>query len=152
MTRGKIRRFNESDNVAVALKDIAEGDRIMLGNIGLEARDHIKKGHKIALVDVTKDENVIKYGSPIGHAVKNIVAGEHVHLHNIATNLKGREEYVYTPVLSSHNYCEPRMFSGYIRENGEVGTRNEIWIIPTVACVNKPQKFWQGKPADCSGT
>ena len=95
-------------------------------------------GHKYALCDIKKGENVIKYGSPIGHATENIKKGDHVHTHNVKTNLKGNLEYTY-------NYKDYGItstptdltFDGYKRENGDVGIRNDIWIVNTVGCVNK---------------
>ncbi len=95
-------------------------------------------GHKYALCDIRRGENVIKYGFPIGHATENIATGEHVHTHNLRTNLGGNLEYEY----SYRDYGVGRVdtsltFDGYIRENGEVGIRNEIWIVTTVGCVNK---------------
>lgn len=115
-------RINERDNVAVML----EGEL---------------KGHKIALSDIKKGENVIKYGYPIGHAVEDIKAGDHVHTHNIKTNLSGVIEYTYEPQLNGVSKSEPRKFMGYRRPNGRVGIRNEIWIINTVGCVNKTSEI-----------
>ena len=95
-------------------------------------------GHKYALVSIKAGENVIKYGSPIGHATMDIAAGEHVHTHNVKTNLSGNLEYTY----HYRDYGLTRQatdltFDGYVRENGDVGIRNEIWIVNTVGCVNK---------------
>ncbi len=99
---------------------------------------NLEDGHKYALCDIKKGENIIKYGNPIGHATADIKAGEHVHTHNVKTNLSGNLEYTYEPV----SYDLPiedkdRTFMGYVRENGDVGIRNEIWIVNTVGCVNK---------------
>ena len=99
---------------------------------------NLEDGHKYALCDIKKDENIIKYGNPIGHATVDIKAGEHVHTHNVKTNLSGNLEYTYEPV--SYDLPEEdkdRTFMGYVRENGDVGIRNEIWIVNTVGCVNK---------------
>ena len=98
----------------------------------------LENGHKYALTDIKAGENIIKYGNPIGHATCDIKAGEHVHTHNLKTNLSGNLEYVYEP----KKYDLPaedgeRTFMGYVRENGNVGIRNEIWIVNTVGCVNK---------------
>lgn len=95
-------------------------------------------GHKYALFDIKKGENIIKYGSPIGHATEDIKRAEHVHTHNLKTNLSGNLEYTY-------NYKDYGIacvnsditFDGYLRENGDVGIRNDIWIVNTVGCVNK---------------
>ena len=99
---------------------------------------NIEDGHKYALRDIKEGENIIKYGNPIGHAICDIKKGEHVHTHNVKTNLCGNLEYSYDPKF----YDTPavptdRTFMGYVRENGDVGIRNEIWIVNTVGCVNK---------------
>ncbi|MBQ8525756.1 MAG: altronate dehydratase [Clostridia bacterium] len=99
---------------------------------------NLDNGHKYALRDIACGENIIKYGSAIGHATSDIRQGEHVHTHNVKTNLSGNLEYTY-------NYKDygvkavptDRTFMGYVRRNGDVGIRNEIWIINTVGCVNK---------------
>ena len=97
-----------------------------------------ENGHKYALTKIKAGENVIKYGSPIGHATCDIEAGEHVHTHNVKTNLCGNLEYTY----NHKDYGIARVnsdltFDGYVRDNGDVGIRNDIWIINTVGCVNK---------------
>ncbi len=96
----------------------------------------IPKGHKIALKDIKKGENIIKYGMPIGHALEDIAAGTHVHTHNVKTNLSGQLEYQYTPDFQLPQIICDRTFMGYRRPDGQVGIRNDIWIIPTVGCVN----------------
>ena len=105
-----------------------------LDNVDINLAD----GHKYALRDIKAGENIIKYGNPIGHATSDIKAGEHVHTHNVKTNLSGNLEYTYEPTF--HDIPEEntgRTFMGYVRENGDVGIRNEIWIVNTVGCVNK---------------
>ena len=105
-----------------------------LDNVDVNLND----GHKYALRDIKKGENIIKYGNPIGHATEDIPAGAHVHTHNVKTNLSGNLEYTYEPVRYELPTEEQgRTFMGYVRENGEVGIRNEIWIVNTVGCVNK---------------
>jgi len=99
---------------------------------------NLKDGHKYALYDIKKGEDIIKYGCPIGVAVCDIKKGEHVHTHNIKTKLSGEEEYKFEKRAAvNEKSSEERFFTGYERENGDVGIRNEIWIIPTVGCVNK---------------
>ncbi len=105
-----------------------------LDNVDINLED----GHKYALRDIACGENIIKYGNPIGHAIADIKQGEHVHTHNVKTNLSGNLEYSYNPKF----YDTPavptdRTFMGYVRDNGDVGIRNEIWIVNTVGCVNK---------------
>lgn len=101
---------------------------------------NLENGHKYALKDINKGENIIKYGSPIGYATTDIKKGEHIHTHNMKTNLSGNIEYIYSPDIPNIEKEEPKTFMGYIRKNGEVGIRNEIWIINTVGCVNKTAK------------
>lgn len=99
---------------------------------------HLEDGHKYALRDIRQGENVIKYGQPIGHATRDIAKGEHVHSHNLKTNLSGTVEYTYAPVrYPVPAVTEKPTFMGYLRKNGEVGIRNDVWIINTVGCVNK---------------
>jgi altronate hydrolase len=111
-------KIHKNDNVAVML-------------------DGEKRGHKVALRDIAKGENIIKYGYPIGHALEDIKEGEHVHTHNIKTNLSGLLEYKYEPVKVEEPSRKHGTFKGYKRKNGSVGIRNEIWIINTVGCVNR---------------
>ena len=99
---------------------------------------NLEDGHKYAARDIKCGEDIIKYGNPIGHATEDIKKGEHVHSHNVKTNLSGNLEYTYAPKF----YDIPegdrsRTFMGYVRDNGEVGIRNDIWIVNTVGCVNK---------------
>lgn len=99
---------------------------------------NLENGHKYALKDIAKGENIIKYGYPIGHATADIKKGEHVHTHNVKTNLSGNLEYTYNYKDYGVRNCDTELtFNGYIRENGDVGIRNEIWIVNTVGCVNK---------------
>ncbi len=102
---------------------------------------NLENGHKYALRDIKAGENIIKYGNPIGHATEDIAKGDHVHSHNVKTNLAGNLEYVYEPVeLNREKVKTDKTFLGYVRENGDVGIRNEIWIVNTVGCVNKVAK------------
>ena len=95
-------------------------------------------GHKYALKDIKKGENVIKYGNPIGHATEDITAGEHVHSHNVKTNLSGNITYKYEPEFYDiPTVNTDKTFMGYLREDGSVGIRNDIWIVNTVGCINK---------------
>ncbi len=134
---GKLLQININDNVAVALEAVAKGEKLEFSGNLIEAGEAIDKGHKIAIMAIDSGHNVFKYGYPIGHAIKAIAAGELVHSHNIATNLKGLLEYSYCPEAVESVNAEPAEFMGYVRENGDVGIRNEIWIVNTVGCVNK---------------
>ena len=134
----KLMIINEADNVAVALKDIGGGEEFPL--LGLKALEAVPCGHKIALDDINKGGGVVKYGYPIGRAKTNIAKGRHVHIHNIKTNLEGILEYRYRPVPkpnTNRKTAGDRCFMGYLRKNGEAGARNEVWVIPTVGCVNR---------------
>ncbi len=105
-----------------------------LDNVDINLED----GHKYALRDIKAGENIIKYGNPIGHAIVDIKKGEHVHNHNIKTNLSGNLEYTYEPTFYDiDEEDKSRTFMGYVRENGDVGIRNDVWIVVTVGCVNK---------------
>ncbi|MBR2452493.1 MAG: altronate dehydratase [Clostridia bacterium] len=102
---------------------------------------NLENGHKYALRDIKNGENVIKYGNSIGHAVCDIKKGEHIHSHNMKTNLSGNLEYVYEPDFTPIEKVDTdKTFMGYVRKNGDVGIRNEVWIINTVGCVNKISK------------
>ena len=107
---------------------------------------NLENGHKYALCDIKKGENIIKYGSPIAHATEDIKKGEHVHTHNVKTNLSGNLEYTYNyKDYGIKNVPSDLCFEGYVRENGDVGIRNEIWIVNTVGCVNKTAEMLANK-------
>ncbi len=130
-------KINPIDNVIIALKDFSEGDTISIDQMDLKLVNDIPKGHKIALAAINENENIIKYGAPIGHAIKPIQAGEHIHVHNIKTNLAGTMTYSFNQKLNEiSNQQRNLTFQGYKRSNGKVGIRNELWIVPTVGCVN----------------
>lgn len=97
---------------------------------------NLENGHKYAIKDIAKGESVIKYGFPIGIAKENIKADEHIHTHNLKTALAGEQEYTYTPECINVQKEKPITISAYQRNNGDIGIRNDIWIIPTVGCVN----------------
>ncbi len=99
---------------------------------------NLSDGHKYALHDIAAGESIIKYGNPIGHATVDIKKGEHVHSHNVKTNLSEMLSYTYNPIeVVEHKAEDECTFMGYVRANGDVGIRNEVWIINTVGCVNK---------------
>lgn len=128
--------IHPADNVAVALQPIAKGTAVQIAGKTVTAREEIPQGHKMSVTTVSKGENIIKYGFPIGHAMDDIPAGSWIHVQNMATNLSGEQEYRYEPQLRAQDRVPPEAFSGYRREDGRAATRNEIWIIPTVGCVN----------------
>ncbi|WP_456072846.1 UxaA family hydrolase, partial [Enterobacter quasiroggenkampii] len=130
-------KIHSLDNVAVALTDLAEGDVVTVDNQSVTLRQAIARGHKFAVKPLAKGDNVIKYGLPIGHALADIVPGEHLHSHNTRTNLSDLDEYSYQPDLpGAHEQAADRDVQIYRRASGDVGIRNELWILPTVGCVN----------------
>jgi altronate hydrolase len=134
---GKYIQINERDNVAVALDDLAKGLNVNVGGFSVELKADIARGHKFALTDIANGANVIKYGYPIGHTISDIKAGEIVKETNVKTNLEGLLDYKYEPQLEDVKFPQRNLtFQGYKRKNGDVGIRNEIWIVPTVGCVN----------------
>ena len=128
--------IHPKDNVAVALKPIPAGTVFE----GVAAKTDIPQGHKMALNGLAENDQVVKYGFPIGHATCPIAPGEWVHTHNMKTNLSGQLEYSYHPKLNPPAPLPCATFQGFRRKNGQVGIRNEIWIIPTVGCVNDVAK------------
>lgn len=132
----KLIKIHPQDTVAVAITDIVAGEELMLGEKTLIAKEKIPAGHKIALRNIAFLEDVIKYAAPIGHATANIPQGSHVHTHNVKSNLSGRMTYTYTPTFRDLPRESPGTFMGYKRLDGKTGIRNEVWIVPTVGCVN----------------
>ncbi len=129
-------QINPLDNVVVALKDIKKGQEITVKDKKIKLLEDIPAGHKVAVKDIAVNENIIKYSFPIAHAVTDITAGSHVHTHNVKTNLGELLDYTYEPTVPFKLPSrENASFLGYKRENGTVGVRNNIWIIPTVNCV-----------------
>ena len=129
-------RIHPGDNVAVALKAIPAGTEFL----GIVANSEIPQGHKMALQNISAGQQVMKYGFSIGHATADITAGDWVHTHNMTTNLEGEMEYTYEPKVEFPAPATPGTFMGYRRKDGSVGIRNEIWILPTVGCVNDVAK------------
>ncbi len=129
-------RIHEDDNVAVALRTIAKGERLAVGGYQVDALEEVPQGHKFALKDIKAGEDVVKYGFRIGLAKEDIPAGGWVHIHNLKTALGDLLSYEYEPAVSPLEEAEHEYFDGYRRRDGKVGVRNEIWILPTVGCVN----------------
>lgn len=119
------------DDVAAALREIKAGETVL----GVTAAQDIPMGHKIALHAMVEGQPVLKFGFPIGHATRAILPGEHVHTHNVATSLEGTGTYLYHPEPDPAAPGRAPTFQGYVRADGRVGTRNEIWVLPTVGCV-----------------
>lgn len=131
--------LNPADTVAVALQDIPVGTVLETPQGTVTTLEEVKRGHKAALKDFAVGDNVTKYGFPIGHATETIAAGAWVHTHNLKTNLDGELSYTYQPQKLANAYAgkqDSRTFMGYKRPNGKVGIRNDLYIIPTVGCIN----------------
>ena len=131
-----ILKITPSDNVAVALRPLAPGEKVEAEGETLTVTSPVPAGHKIALCDLAPGERVIKYGCPIGSATQAILRGSHVHTHNLRTLLSGEVEYVYHPKGCALPPAPAAVFQGYPRADGRVGVRNELWILPTVGCVS----------------
>ena len=133
-------KINPADSVVVCLSAKKKGDIIDVDGKQIVVNQDTPAGHKVLIKDTKQGEDIIKYGYPIGHARQDLKAGDWVNENNLKTNLSGTLEYTYKPVDAksdiSHIKDEKRTFKGYVRKNGEVGVRNEIWIVPTVGCVN----------------
>ncbi|MFW9607671.1 MAG: UxaA family hydrolase, partial [Prevotella sp.] len=137
MKQTAVLKINKADTVVVCLRPLLKGEVINLDGKEITILQDTPSGHKILIHDAAEGDNIIKYGYPIGHAKVDLKAGEWVNENNLKTNLSGTLEYTYSPVnedVNSEN--ENKTFKGYVRKNGDVGTRNEIWIVPTVGCVN----------------
>ena len=129
-------KIHELDSVAVAIEPLKAGEIVTVENKEIILLNDIPAGHKFALKDIPQNENIIKYAYPIGHAKCDIKKGEHIHIHNTKSNLAGVLEYEYNPDFKDLEAQKPLTFKGYKRPDGKVGIRNEIWIVPTVGCVN----------------
>lgn len=133
-------RLSPNDQVAVALRPVAQGETLTLENGGLlTVTEPIPKGHKLLTSPVAEGEDVRKFGYSIGKAKRDLKPGEWVHTHNLRTGLSGLLEYAYEPDFQAvpPKTSAAQTFQGYVRPNGEVGIRNEIWILGTVGCINK---------------
>lgn len=132
-------KVHNNDNVGVAIIDIACSTLVNINNEEICILSDIPAGHKFALTDITAGEEIIKYGFRIGKAKEDIKKGSWVHSHNMKTALEG--SFLANPDLAQSeapisSLAVGKTFSGYRRTNGDVGIRNEIWVIPTVGCVN----------------
>lgn len=145
-------KIHPNDNVAVALAPLSANRTLDVDGSSVTLSEDIPQGHKFALVNIEQGREIIKYGCPIGIAKQDISCGNWIHTHNIKTGLGDLLTYTYNKSVSELPGTETRTFKGYRRANGKAGIRNEIWIIPTVGCVNnvataierKAQKYVQG--------
>ena len=130
-------KINPADSVVVCLQPKKKGEIIEVDGLSIILNQDTPAGHKVLIKDVKEGEDIIKYGYPIGHARQDMKAGDWVNENNLKTNLSGTLEYTYQPVGEELSIAkENRTFKAYKRKNGDVGVRNEIWIVPTVGCVN----------------
>ncbi len=133
----KYLKINPSDNVAVALSELKCCEILSTDSGDIKIGQDIPMGHKFALVNLASGENVVKYGYPIGHTIQEIPQGAWVNETNVKTNLEGLLDYEYKPKDFTLDIPNRNLtFKGFQRKNGDAGVRNEIWIIPTVGCVN----------------
>ncbi len=149
----KLIQIHPSDNVAIALSPLAEGETFAVGGRQITAAENIPQGHKIALSPIPKDALIIKYGNPIGRATTAVATGDWVHTHNVHTTLSETETFVYHHKQFPMPEVEPKTFMGFRRADGRAAVRNELWIIPTVGCVNSvAQHLVQSNQHLVSGT
>ena len=129
--------INDNDNIIVALQTIPQGTELTLedGRVFV-ANEEIPAGHKMAIADIAEGTPVIKYGYRIGNAKEDIKTGSWIHTHNVKTALGDLLEYTYEPTPVEEVKTDDTTFMGFNRPDGKVGVRNEIWVIPTVGCVN----------------
>lgn len=140
-------RIHPADDVAVALRDLKAGEHIVIDNTGITLKANIPRGHKIMLHDMPAGADITKYGFTIGHITHDIRAGQLLDHNELKTNLSGTLQYEYhptsdipqpkvhdpqTPTLNP----QPKTIQAYVRPDGQIGIRNELWIVPTVGCVN----------------
>lgn len=137
MEKASFIKINKADTVVVCLRNYTKGETINVDGKDIVVAQDTPMGHKILISDTAAGTDIIKYGYPIGHAKEDLKAGQWVNENNLKTNLAGTLTYEYKPVNEKLDIPDEHLtFNGYRRKNGEVGIRNEIWIVPTVGCVN----------------
>ena len=130
-------KINPADNVAVAINDVEAGVGFDIDGVSITTLARIPAGHKVALKAMAEGEDVVKYGFPIGHLLQAVPQGGLIDHSVLKTNLDGLLEYTYQPDLTEIAPAQTKAtFKGYRRADGRAGIRNELWIIPTVGCVN----------------
>lgn len=132
----KLIQIHPSDNVAIALLPIKKGETLTVSGKQIVAIEEIPQDHKLALTPMPKDALIIKYGNPIGRTTSPILPGAWVHTHNVHTTLSESLEFTYHHKQLPLPQMEPKTFMGFRRPDGRAAIRNELWIIPTVGCVN----------------
>ena len=137
MEQSSFIKINPADSVVVCLRPFQKGETIEVDGKSVTLLQDTPAGHKVLINDAAQGDNIIKYGYPIGHAKEDLKEGQWVNENNLKTNLSGTLSYEYHPINEKLNIpADNRTFNGYRRKNGEVGIRNEVWIVPTVGCVN----------------
>ena len=144
-------KIHPNDTVAVALQQLPKGMRCMVDGSEICLAEDIMQGHKFALQPIEAGDKVYKYGNAIGIAMQKIVPGTWVHIHNLKTGLGKLLEYSYEKTPAVVNETKEAFFQGFRRPNGKVGIRNEIWIMPTVGCVNNVATAIEKKAARLQG-
>lgn len=129
-------KIADNDNVIVALENIERDTEIRDGDFDLIVKEEIPAGHKIAIRNINKDESIMKYDTRIAIAERDIEKGEWVHTHNARTGLSEKQSYTYDFNIRKTAEIEDDYINAYLREDGKIGIRNEVWIIPVVGCVN----------------
>lgn len=132
----KLIHIHPLDNVAVALEDIAKGETLDAQGVSVTATEDIARGHKIALQNIDEGGTITKYGCAIGIAKAAVTAGQWVHTHNVRTGLSESGSYTYNHKEFALPTPAQRTFDGFRRKDGRAAIRNELWILPTVGCVN----------------
>ncbi len=135
----KVLKIHSDDNVAVALEPLAPG--AVLPELAIIIAEAIPQGHKFALTHLEHHDKIIKYGAVIGEATRPIAPGYHVHSHNMKTALGdiltysygGAPEGIDMPEVPEN---EVPTIQAFERKNGDIGIRNDLWIIPLVGCIN----------------
>ncbi len=141
----EILKISASDSVAVALVALKAGTVLDVDGQQVALKTDVPAGHKFALKEIKAGEPIIKYGFPIGQAKSDVRMGEHVHVHNLKTLLSSELTYEHHPAVTELELKEPVTFMGYPRADGKVGVRNELWILPTVGCVNDVARVLERK-------
>ena len=144
----QVLKISAGDSVAVALTALEAGKTLDVEGQQVTLITDVPAGHKFALKEIKAGEPIVKYGFPIGQAKYDVQPGEHVHVHNLKTLLSSELTYEHHPAVTELEPKEPVTFMGYPRANGKVGVRNELWILPTVGCVNDVARVLERK-AQC---
>ncbi len=130
-------KLHPTDNVVVTPASLEAGTELTVDGCAISLHDAIPAGHKFALVDLSVGAQAVKYGYPIGNVTQPVKRGDWVHSHNLTTSLSGVIKYRFKPNVGLSQVAPAGgTFDGYVRANGDVGTRNEVWVLPTVGCVN----------------